>query len=155
MQTIKHVPPRLDRIFATYASPIYFITFCAHGRNRILARDEVKEALEQFGRRGEERGIAIGRYVIMPDHVHLFVRLYPELSLSQCIRLLKRSLSSALAKAAVPGPHWQHGFFDRLLRQSESYSQKWEYVRLNPVRAGLAEKSEDWPYQGEIVKIRM
>ena len=155
MRTIKNVPPRLDRVFATYASPLYFVTFCTIDRKRFLTRPEVKEALEQFGRRGEDRGIAIGRYVIMPDHIHLFVQLYPELSLSQSIRLLKRSLSAALEKAVVPGPHWQPGFFDHLLRQSESYSQKWEYVRLNPVRAGLAEKSEDWPYQGEIVKIRM
>jgi len=155
MRTIKNVPPRLDRIFATYASPIYFITFCTHERYRILARDEVKAALELFGSRGVDRGVAIGRYVIMPDHIHLFVRLYPELSLSQCIRLLKRSLSTALEKAEVRGPHWQPGFFDHLLRQSESYGQKWEYVRLNPVRAGLVKNSEDWPYQGELVKIRM
>src|SRR5882724_10125085 len=37
--------------------------------------------------------------------------------------------------------------FDRLLRSDESLSEKWEYVRLNPVRAGFVEHSEDWPYQ--------
>ena len=31
----------------------------------------------------------------------------------------------------------QEGFFDHLLRSYESYAQKWEYVRENPVRAGL------------------
>jgi len=44
-------------------------------------------------------------------------------------------------------------FFDHLLRNDESYAQKWEYVRENPVRAGLVHCSEDWPYQGEIVYI--
>jgi hypothetical protein len=35
----------------------------------------------------------------------------------------------------------------------ESYSQKWEYVRMNPLRAQLSKTPEDWPYQGEIVQI--
>ena len=55
---------------------------------------------------------------------------------------------------------WQPGFFDHVLRSNESYSQKWNYVRENPVRAGLVKSVEglvksveDWPYQGEIVYI--
>ena len=47
----------------------------------------------------------------------------------------------------------QRGFFDHLLRSAESYGQKWNYVRENPVRAGLVEKAEDWPYAGEIIII--
>ena len=39
--------------------------------------------------------------------------------------------------------------------QAESYSQKWEYVKENPVRAGLAEKSDDWPFQGEIESLML
>jgi putative transposase len=48
---------------------------------------------------------------------------------------------------------WQPGFFDHLLRTDESYGQKWEYVRMNPVRTGLVSTPEEWPYQGEIVRI--
>src|SRR5204863_7160709 len=50
-------------------------------------------------------------------------------------------------------PFWQRGFFDHLIRNTESYAQKWDYVRENPVRAGLVKVAEDWPYQGEIVHI--
>jgi hypothetical protein len=50
-------------------------------------------------------------------------------------------------------PIWQRGFFDHLLRSEESYAQKWDYVRGNPVRAQLVEKVEDWPYAGEFVTI--
>jgi putative transposase len=42
---------------------------------------------------------------------------------------------------------WQEGCFDRLLRFDESLSEKWEYLRQNPVRVGLVEHLEDWPYQ--------
>ena len=47
-------------------------------------------------------------------------------------------------------PIWQKDFFDRQLRRGESYTAKWHYVRENPVRAGVASKAEDWPWQGEI-----
>jgi len=50
-------------------------------------------------------------------------------------------------------PFWQRGFFDRLIRNTESYAQKWDYVRENPVRAGLVSTAEKWKYQGEIVEI--
>ena len=51
------------------------------------------------------------------------------------------------------GEVWQEGFFDHILRSDESYSQKWNYVRENPVRAGFVTSTEEWPYQGEIVYI--
>jgi len=43
--------------------------------------------------------------------------------------------------------------FDHVLRSDESYGEKWDYVRHNPVRAGLVRECDDWPYQGEIVII--
>ena len=45
---------------------------------------------------------------------------------------------------------WQREFFDHVLRSSESYSEKWNYVRDNPVRAGLVALADDWPYAGDI-----
>jgi hypothetical protein len=44
---------------------------------------------------------------------------------------------------------WQRDFFDHVLRSSESYSEKWKYVRDNPVRAGLV-SIDAWKYAGEI-----
>jgi hypothetical protein len=44
----------------------------------------------------------------------------------------------------------QPEFFDHVLRSSESYSQKWEYVRKNPMRAGFVTTSDVWPFEGEI-----
>jgi hypothetical protein len=69
------------------------------------------------------------------------------------MKSLKNSLSKAMRALAIPAPHWQKGFFDHVLRSDESYSQKWEYVRENPVRAGLAKTLEDWPYWGELWRL--
>jgi putative transposase len=92
----------------------------------------------------------VGRYVLMPDHVHLLLRLSPDLSLAQWVRNLKRTISRSIVGHT---PHWQEGFFDHLLRGKDSYGQKWEYVRENSVRAGLSASYRDWPYQGEIVSL--
>jgi len=40
-----------------------------------------------------------------------------------------------------------------VIRHSESYSEKWEYVRQNPVRAALVANADDWHCQGEIVRL--
>jgi hypothetical protein len=95
-----------------------------------------------------------GRYVIMPDHIHLFVA-FPAtgITLSKWIKSLRSVLGKELLRVGVQKPHWQEGFFDHLLRSSESYSEKWEYVRMNPVRARLCAEPEDWPYQGELVRM--
>jgi len=55
-----------------------------------------------------------------------------------------------LRERQVPPPHWQKGFFDHVLRSGESYSEKWDYVRQNPARAGLANDCREWPFSGTI-----
>src|SRR5688572_25343668 len=135
---------RLDRLFV--ASPIYFVTACTVRRRAILAHREIHSAFLKYASQGEDRGAFVGAYVLMPDHVHLFVALDPDLTLSEWMKSLKNALSKALRSLQIPSPHWQKGFFDHLLRSGDSYSQKWEYVRDNPVRAGLVGTWNEWPF---------
>ena len=146
---IMPAPARLQRVF--YEHPIYYVTICTHGRRPILTNSIVHDAFVQFGLRALNRRIQVGRYVIMPDHLHLFVSFGPDsMSLSAWVKSLKNAISKALKPAKTASPHWQKGFFDHVLRSAESYEQKWLYVRNNPVRAGLIESADDWPYGGEI-----
>jgi putative transposase len=55
----------------------------------------------------------------------------------------------------LSGRVWQEEFFDHVLRSSESYSQKWDYVKENPVRAGLVKSSDEWPCQGEMESLTL
>ena len=137
-------------VFQKYDPPLYFVTFNTYRRKKLLANSSIHLRFVEFAKSGEQRGIAVGRYVIMPDHIHLFAQGSCDFSLTQWIRLFKGNLSKAIS---VPPPHWQKGFFDHLIRHSESYAEKWEYVYQNPVRAGLIEDAEEWPWQGEIVRI--
>ena len=143
------LPPRLSRIFPH--NPIFFVTACAHRRRKLLAINPVHVALIEFANRAhDEYGIAVGRYVIMPDHLHVFVCGSDDFELGRWIGMLKQFLAKEID---VRNPVWQRGFFDHILRNDESYGQKWNYVRENPVRAGLVTRAADWPYAGEIIVI--
>ena len=72
--------------------------------------------------------------------------------LEKAIRNIVDSASS-IGRRLQKTPIWQRRFFDHVLRSEESYAQKWEYVRDNPVRAGLVTDADDWPYAGEIITI--
>jgi putative transposase len=147
-------PPRLGRLFDN-VRPFYFVTFNTYRRHPFLAQPEVHQAFYMFCSKAHEHGIAVGRYVIMPDHVHLFVA-FPivGIPLPRWIKSLRTVIGKRLLRIQIAKPHWQDGFFDHLLRSHESYAEKWDYVRLNPVRAGLCKTPEAWPYQGEIASVR-
>ena len=67
---IKDRPRRLDLIYTN--KPLYFVTFATRDRKRIPSLDVARAALEQYAHRAIENfNVALGRYVIMPDHVHL------------------------------------------------------------------------------------
>lgn len=99
----------------------------------------------------ESHGWVVGRFVIMPDHIHLFcapgtlpvrsMRSWVSFWRSQVSRRWHRPKNKQL---------WQRDYWDRQLRSGESYTDKWNYVRNNPVRHGLVEAVNKWPYKGEI-----
>jgi len=152
---ISYMTERLHRLETTFQRyPIYFVTACTHDRRHLLADIAIQTRLLEFGKEGEMRGDWLGAYALMPDHLHLFVAIDDSrANLSTWIKSLKNSLSKSLRESGVPGPHWQKGFFDHLLRSDESYSEKWEYVRQNPVRAGLIGNADDWKFLGTVFRL--
>ena len=136
---------RLDRVFVD--SPIYFVTACTLDRQAILDCELVHDVFRTFCLNSPQHGAWVGRYVLMPDHLHLFVSV-DEISLSNWIKSFKNTLSKSFRGLGYEAPYWQKGFFDHLLRSGESYSQKWDYVRENPVRGGLVSVTEDWLRRG-------
>ncbi len=119
-----------------------------------MATEAVNAGLIHFAERAyAKHNIAVGRYVIMPDHIHLFVTGPDDFELGRWVGTLKQFLAKSLAGGKTSEPLWQRGFFDHVLRSEESYAQKWDYVRDNPVRAGFVRRADDWPYAGEIIVI--
>src|SRR5262245_6599590 len=143
---------RPKRLKWTYSdSPIYFLTLVAHDRQKLLANAAVHGAFVVFAERVTNCGVAVGRYVLGHDHIHMFAGFAPDsIGLSKCVKSLKNSVSKCLRRRGCSAPHWQKGFFDHILRSDESFYEKWSYVRNNPVRAGLVTDPADWEFQGEI-----
>jgi len=142
---------RLERVWID--QPIYFVTTCAFKRRPILATKAATDILiDEWKRARHRHGCVSGRYVIMPDHVHFFCRAKTNAkALAVFMQAWKQWTSKRITRElGLPAPIWQEEFFDHVMRSTESYSQKWNYVRENPVRAGLASNSVGWPWQGEI-----
>ena len=143
--------PACMGVFSTgNLSEIVFATVCTKNNKRILACADVHRVLISAWAAADHW--LVGKYVIMPDHLHLFCSPGDPSRASDVknwIRYWKR-----LATRSWPRPEerpiWQLDAWDTQLRKGDSYSEKWDYVRNNPVRHGLVQQADDWPYQGEL-----
>jgi REP element-mobilizing transposase RayT len=163
----KHLahPPSVER---DNRPVILFVTLTVQPRGNFLALEKFHAAFR--GACGDADAWLVGRYVIMPDHVHLFCApgRFPAVPVRQWGRYFKRCVTMRLAGAArgdtrppvpVPGDgcgseavpwRWQADFWDTQMRDGDQYHRKWLYVRENPVRAGLVADADAWPFQGEV-----
>jgi putative transposase len=142
---LAHVPLFRD-------NPIVFTT-CTYQRRKILASPHCQKILHDIWQRSADHdGWRVGNYTIMPDHVHLFAR--PETGaqrMTDWVEMWKSVSSRRIAAVlSIMPPIWQPEYFDRYLRSSENYAEKWHYVEQNAVRAELVEAAESWPYRGTI-----
>jgi putative transposase len=145
----RKTPAHFPTVESGFRAIIIFLTVCSHRRKRLLANEDVVQRIinawetANFWR--------VGRYVIMPDHIHLFCapNTFPPRPLKNWIAFWKNQIARAWPHRDQL-PIWQRDFWDRQLRRGESYTEKWEYVKNNPVRHGYVQRAEDWPYQGEL-----
>ena len=141
--------PRLSEItLPEEKSIIYFVTLCVKDRRKVLANakmfDAIKTAIQEL------RRWDVLAAVIMPEHVHFIVgpREDRGLSIGDFATGLKRLVRKSLGSQRW---EWQRGSFDHLLRSDENLESKWIYVQDNPVRHGLVQRAENWPYYLDFV----
>ncbi|MGB8340394.1 MAG: hypothetical protein WCE51_02295 [Chthoniobacterales bacterium] len=147
----KH-PIHLAPIEAHNRSIIIFVTACTVERRPILATPRAHAAMVRAWQQASTW--LVGRYVILPDHVHLFCA--PNAIGAPPPERWMRYWKSLVTKTLKAGSEtvWQRHHWDRQLRSGESYDNKWEYVRSNPVRHGLIAEADAWSYQGELNELR-
>jgi len=125
-----------------------FITFCK--ANRIPFTPGARDAILQHCLHDHTKRYDLHAAVVMPDHVHLlFSPLRDEkgwpYSLPTILKALKGTSARSINKlSGVSIPVWQEESFDHVLRSQESFEEKLEYLRQNPVRGGLVNKPEDY-----------
>ena len=92
-------------------------------------------------------------WAIMPNHVHVI--LQPRIELPSVMRWLKgrtaRKASRILGRTGVP--FWQDESFDHWIRSDQELCDLIEYVEQNPVKAGLVQAAEQWPWSSAKYKI--
>jgi putative transposase len=141
-------PPHLAAIEYRNQAVVVYVTTSVDKRRPILAKQEVVDVLLAAWKRADHW--LVGRYVIMPDHIHLFCALAVTATALKLWMEFWRAEATRHWPRSQEKPIWQRDFFDRQLRSSECYAEKWMYVWENPVRAKLVSRPNDWPWKGEL-----
>ncbi len=138
-RALPHDPPH----FIGTADAIFFITICCQpkGENHLCHPEMAKAvfAAARFYHDRHDWGVPI--LLLTPDHLHMLARFGPDAGMKKTVTSWKRYTTTHA------GIRWRRDFFDHRLRSDESFDEKAAYILQNPMRAGLVERIEDWPYQ--------
>ena len=86
-------------------------------------------------------------FVIMPDHLHLLMTLPSDMTIEKAMQLIKGGFSYRLKREfGYQGEVWQRGFSEVRISDGQSFLQHREYIVQNPVKAGLVDNAEQYPY---------
>jgi putative transposase len=97
----------------------------------------------------QDHEFTILAYCYMRDHVHLALRgISPDADLRTFARVAKQRSGYWLRHECGLDDVWQVGYFERVLRDDEPTETIVRYVLANPIRAGLVERPQDYPFSG-------
>ena len=86
-------------------------------------------------------------WCIMPNHVHVMIEKEPSQTLSDILKAWKSYTSHAINQLlGRTGSVWMPEYFDRYIRNEEHFYRATEYIRNNPVKAGLVSTPEEWKW---------
>jgi len=127
----------------TYA--VYFVTLCVHAKQPHFKNPEtaVYIADEINYRAHTTKEVLVLAYCIMPDHVHLLIKLNQGYgnTLQNWVAAFKRYTARLFQQSNGVSPLWQKNFYEHVVREEESLEQIAEYIVHNPVRKNMV---NDW-----------
>ncbi len=83
----------------------------------------------------------------MPNHFHIAFRQKPGVLLEKIMHSIKSFTAQEANKLlGRQGKFWQEEYFDRYIRDGRHFAAVVRYIEMNPVKAGLCERPEDWKY---------
>jgi len=114
-----------------------------HLRNPLIA-EELANTLRHF----DQKRYRLFAWCIMPNHVHVVVRLFPGEELASVLHSWKSfSAKQANRILVAHGAFWQREYYDHLIRGEEEFERAVRYVVENPVKANL--KNWQWVWVHE------
>ena len=134
----------------------WFFTVALLERRNTLLVDHIAILRDAVARTRERFPFEIDAVVVLPDHLHAMWTLPPrDADFSTRWRLIKTRFAKALPKeerlSAVRAKRgergiWQHRFWEHLIRDEADYARHVDYCMINPVKHGLVNCVQDWPY---------
>jgi putative transposase len=130
----------------TVAGASYFVTTkCWEGRSLFQVTEVAEILLSTLIHYRDSGAYLLHEFVIMPDHLHLMLTPGHETSLEKAVQLIKGGSSHRIHKERGGKMEiWQVGFHDWTIRDLEDWKTKTEYIHMDPVKARLCERAEDW-----------
>lgn len=132
----------------------YFITICIADKNAFLwenvgancVRPNEPPPLSTIGKTIDSEvqkintiyeNVAVDKYCIMPDHIHMIIFLTPDEcgktqfapTLSRIIKQFKGTITKQIGISI-----WQKSFNDRIIRNEKGYQEVWQYIHTNPLK---------------------
>jgi putative transposase len=128
------------------------VTICSKDKKRIFCnRKFTEESITLLKKMTGKNEIPIYAYCFMPDHLHLLLSASLKKGIITFVREFK-GLSTKIAwKYSFEGTIWQKSFYDHFLRKEEDLQTTCLYILNNPVRAGLVQNYEKYPFSGSLV----
>ena len=140
----------------------------------VLRNPQIAELVIENWRHYAKMRYDLISYVVMPNHVHVLIRVYESFSLAKIVqswkgytgKKIREMINSGIAGSADrlvgfdrkdakqtlgdPGVRiWHREFWDRYIRDEKHFKSTIDYIGQNPVKAGLVKNVEDWPWSGE------
>ena len=126
----------------------FFITTSTDGHRRLLQSDRMARLLiDTLVHYRDEGRYELHEFVIMPDHVHLLLTFGAAMTLERAVQFIKGGFSYRVShELGFKHAIWQRGFSDSRILTADDYRSRAMYLRQNPVRAGIVQRAEDFPY---------
>jgi len=129
---------------------VYFVTF--NTWEKLELNPEAKQVVLDACLFFNHQRYTIFVLVVMPDHVHLLTQPLQKpdhefWTLSSSMKSIKGFSTKQIPKVMPHlGTVWQDERYDRIIRDETEFQDTWEYIRQNPVKAGLSPTPETYPF---------
>jgi putative transposase len=101
----------------------------------------------------KERKFVVHDFVVMPDHLHLQLTLDNTISIEKAMQFIKGGFSyRAKKELGYEGEIWQKGFSEVRIADRQSFLRHRDYIEQNPVKAGLVDSPEKFPFGSAFLK---
>ena len=124
------------------------MTICTDNKEKLFDSEVGgKIIINELLRTAKDLRFRILCYCLMPDHLHVIVSPgESNLSLSKFLNVFKGRTTAVFRERKDLKKIWQRSAFDHVIRTEENLKGVIEYIRNNPVRKGIVENADDFPY---------